>query len=248
MSAPILRPLSAGEVLDVSFGMYRSHFVPLVTIAAVTRVVPDSLGIYVEMSGGILANFGLGIGHMLLSIVLSIIGVAAATTVVSEAYLGRSVQAMDALRHAMGFIGRLLVVAVGSAMLIVTGLILLIIPGIIAISGLSLSSVVAVLEDKPGVAAMQRSWDLSKGYRRKVLSVIGIAMLLLIVPAVAVGAIAAIATLNDPSGLPVLVATSVLGIFIYPFLYVATTVLYYDIRVRKEGFDLELLAGDVQEA
>ena len=56
MSAPVLRPLSAGEVLDVSFGVYRAHFVPLVTIAAMTRVVPDSLGIYVERSGGLLEN------------------------------------------------------------------------------------------------------------------------------------------------------------------------------------------------
>ena len=33
---------------------------------------------------------------------------------------------------------------------------------------------------------------------------------------------------------------------IYPFFYVVLTVLYYDLRVRKEGFDLELLASSLR--
>ena len=90
MSAPVLRPLSAGEVLDVSFGVYRAHFVPLVTIAAMTRVVADSLGIYVERSGGLLENIPLGATHLLLSFVLSTIGIAATTSVVSEVEIGRA--------------------------------------------------------------------------------------------------------------------------------------------------------------
>ena len=44
------------------------------------------------------------------------------------------------------------------------------------------------------------------------------------------------------------VITSLLSILIYPFFYVVLTVLYYDLRVRKEGFDLELLASALQPA
>ena len=36
--------------------------------------------------------------------------------------------------------------------------------------------------------------------------------------------------------------------FIYPVLYCVLTVTYYDLRVRKEGFDLELLASSLQPA
>ena len=39
---------------------------------------------------------------------------------------------------------------------------------------------------------------------------------------------------------------ALLQVLAYPFLYVVTTVLYYDLRVRKEGFDLELLASTLQ--
>ena len=37
-------------------------------------------------------------------------------------------------------------------------------------------------------------------------------------------------------------------LFIYPLFYCVLTVTYYDLRVRKEGFDLELLASSLQTA
>ena len=245
MSAPVLRPLSAGEVLDVSFGFYRAHFVPLVTIAALSRVVPDVLGIYVEQSGGIMANLTLGIVQLILSIVLSMVGVAATTSVVSDGYLGRSMQAGEAIRNALGMLGRLLVVSISSGMLIFFGIILLIVPGLVAMSGLALASVVVVLEVKAPVEAMQRSWNLTTSFRRKILGVLSITLLLLVVPGFAIGVFTAITSASAEPGILAMVANSVLALFIFPFVYVATVVLYYDIRVRKEGFDLELLAGDM---
>ena len=40
----------------------------------------------------------------------------------------------------------------------------------------------------------------------------------------------------------------VVQMFIYPLFYCVLTVTYYDLRVRKEGFDLELLASTLQTA
>ena len=40
----------------------------------------------------------------------------------------------------------------------------------------------------------------------------------------------------------------VVQIFIYPLFYCVLTVAYYDLRVRKEGFDLELLASTLRTA
>jgi hypothetical protein len=40
----------------------------------------------------------------------------------------------------------------------------------------------------------------------------------------------------------------VIQLFIYPLFYCVLTVAYYDLRVRKEGFDLELLASSLQTA
>jgi len=37
------------------------------------------------------------------------------------------------------------------------------------------------------------------------------------------------------------VVGAIIMCFAYPFLGVVTTLLYYDLRVRKEGFDLEIM-------
>ena len=46
--------------------------------------------------------------------------------------------------------------------------------------------------------------------------------------------------------LAVMLAVAVLQMLVYPFFYSLTTVIYYDLRVRKEGFDLEMLASSLQ--
>jgi hypothetical protein len=43
------------------------------------------------------------------------------------------------------------------------------------------------------------------------------------------------------------ILVGILGILLYPFLYVMLTVMYYDLRVRKESLDLELLATALPE-
>jgi hypothetical protein len=45
-----------------------------------------------------------------------------------------------------------------------------------------------------------------------------------------------------------LVLAGVLQLFLYPLFYCVLTVSYYDLRVRKEGFDLEVLAQSLQTA
>ena len=42
--------------------------------------------------------------------------------------------------------------------------------------------------------------------------------------------------------------SGVAQIFIYPLFYCVLTVAYYDLRVRKEGFDLEVLASTLLTA
>lgn len=248
MAAPVLRPLSTGEVLDVSFGLYRAMFVPLVIVTMISRLIPIVLGIYLAASGGALENLGLSVVQIVLSIVLSALGVAATTFMVAGAYLGNQVSAETALRSAWRLIGPLILLSFMTSLVIGVGFILLIIPGVIFLAGLMLSTVALVLEQPMTASgAMSRSWELSKGFRGKALVTLLVTALLLLIPTMVAGILAAIAALLSASSpLVVLVLASVLQIFVYPFMYVALTVLYYDLRVRKEGFDLELLAAAPQ--
>jgi hypothetical protein len=182
--------------------------------------------------------------------VLGAIGVAASTFVVSDAYLGREISATVALQRAMTLLGRLILISLLKSILIGMGLLLLLVPGIIVFAGLALTTPVIVLEAPPSAtAAMGRSWDLTRGFRGKVLLTMVVAIVLLMVPSIAIGGAGALLGADDATiSLIVLVLQAVTQIFIYPFVYVVMTVLYYDLRVRREGFDLELLASSLQPA
>ena len=248
-SVPTLRELTLGEVLDVSFGLYRSLFAPLLTVAVICQAIPALLNVYLSASGDPFSNLGLTMLYVLLAVVLGALGVAASTFLVSDAYLGREVSPSAALGRAMSLLGRLVAISLLSSVLIGFGLVLLVIPGLLLLSGLVLSTVVGVLENPDGpITAMSRSWELTRGYRTKVLLAVFVAFLLLMLPAIALGgALGWFGDSDGPLTMIVLVAESVLQIFVYPFVYVVLTVLYYDLRIRKEGFDLELLSSSLPE-
>lgn len=250
MAAPVLRPLSTGEVLDVSFGLYRALFFPLLLIAIASRAIPSVLNIYLQASGGYTNHWVLAIATIFISLTLGSLGVAAATVMISGAYLGHAVTAQTALRTAMGFIGRLIWLTLMNSLIVGFGMLLLLVPGFVLLSGLILSNAVLVLEAPISPDdAMSRSWKLTSGSRWKVFLTFMAAVLLLIVPAMAIGIIGAMGSLFGTwSTLVPLVLVGVLDLFVYPFIYVVITVLYYDLRVRKEGFDLELLAAATQPA
>lgn len=248
MTAPVpppLRPLSLGEVLDVSFGLYRSMFFSLVVVAVAVHILPTLIGIYLETSGQMFSLWPLTIGYLFLVAILSSLGVAATTEIVSEAYLGRRISAAVALTRAVPLLLRLIVISLLTWLLVGIGFILLLVPGIILLSGLLLSSVAMVVErPRRATAAMARSWELTLGFRGKVFGALLLAFLLLMVPVITIAAIWGTLEPGRVSGSVMAeVITAVIQVLIYPYVYTVFTLLYYDLRIRKEGFDLELLAA-----
>jgi hypothetical protein len=241
-----------GEVLDVAFGLYRAKFAPLVVIAVVCRVLPEMFNIYLQLTGPLFAHLVLLLLLGLLSVVLAAIAVGASTYLVADAYLDRDLSAGDALRKAMGIAGRLMVVGMLFSLGVGLGFILFIIPGFFLLSGLVLSTPIAVLEpDVRTVGTLDRSWQLTRGHRGKVFLTMLVAMALIIVPSVAAFAVGLFAgmMLSLTTRLIVsAVVSGVVGVFVTPYIYVVLTVLYYDLRVRKEGFDLEVLTEGLEPA
>ena len=120
-ATPALRPLSLGEVLDVSFGLYRSLFAPLLVIAVICQSLPMALGVYLGTSGALFVNLSLSLVYGVLAVIFGALGVAASTFVVSDAYLGRETSAIVALQRALSLLGRLVVISVLSSLLIGLG-------------------------------------------------------------------------------------------------------------------------------
>ncbi|MBA3259601.1 MAG: glycerophosphoryl diester phosphodiesterase membrane domain-containing protein [Gemmatimonadales bacterium] len=258
MPAPALRPLSAGEILDVSFQLYRRHFGPLATVALVCSGFPVLLSLFIESAGGMFANPGLTLVYYLLLAALSAVATGATVFIVSESYLGRPLRAWDALSRATPLIWRLIVCSILLAILVAIGLVFVILPGVILACGLVLAFPTLVLE--PGATptgALARSWRLTRGSRLRMFGLMLTLLVLLYIPIVAIGAVASlvlpVSGLTRPGtgttvALAAIAIVGVVQLLVYPLFYCVLTVAYYDLRVRKEGFDLEVLASILRPA
>ena len=255
MALPALRPLSVGEILDVSFQLYRRHFAALAMVALVCSGLPVLLSLFIEASGGMLQHLWLTLAYYGIFVVLSAIATAATVFIVSESYLGRPLSAAEALSRAAPLLWRVITCSVLTGLLVMVGFLLFVIPGIVLVCGVILAFPVLVLE--PGTTAsgaLSRSWALTRGSRWRIFGMLVTLFLLLYIPIVAHTALAAL-VLPDAApgaamtgGIVGLVLAGVLQLFLYPLFYCVLTVSYYDLRVRKEGFDLEVLAQSLQTA
>lgn len=254
MASLALRPLSIGEVIDASFQVYRRHFSALATIVLVCNGLPVLLQIYGRSGGGV--HLGLTVVYAVLVVVLSLIATGATVFVVSESYLGRAITAREALNRALPFVVPLIVVSLLVGLVAFVGFLLLVVPGVIAICGLAVSVPALVVESTSSTDAMGRSWALTRGYRLRMFGLFVLIFLLILVPYVAImGAVGVAAAVSGATGAKGLstglillgtVIAAIVQLLLSPLYQAALVIAYYDLRVRKEGLDLELLASALQ--
>jgi hypothetical protein len=162
---PLLRPLSVGELLDLTFALYRRKFLLFVGIAAVTHglmtVLQESAGVAFQKAGDVASTLLVIVG-LIVYFISNAVSQAATTAAVSEMYLGRNVTILESFALLRGRIQSLTGLVFGVAVL--TGLgFLLIIPGIYMTIIWSLAVPAAVVENLRFDAATNRSKDLVDG-------------------------------------------------------------------------------------
>jgi len=236
--------MAMGEILDASFALLRRHGGVFFGVAIVCQGVPTALSLFVEFNGGAGQHFGLYAFSQLLSFVGYLLITGASIRVVSQAYLGNEPSLSDALDFAFGKLGRTLAAGFATGILVVLASILLFIPGIVVACGLSVAVQAAVLEPLPGgTDGLARSWSLTQGFKWRAFGLYVVVIVLLILFLIGFGVIAGLAAALLPLLLvPALIAVGLIFLFLYPFTSCVFTLFYYDMRVRKEAFDLELLS------
>jgi len=238
-----LRPLSTGEILDGALILLRRHFALLLSVAVVCEGIPTVLDIYVELAGGSTDNPGLSLLDRVLTMVGGVLVTGATVQIVSEAYLGRTPVFGDAMRFAGNRFGTIFGASFISGFLIVLATLALIIPGIVVACGYSVTSAAAALESGTSSEAVQRSWALTKGHRWKAFALGVVTIGLLLVIYVAAGVVGGLVGEFIGGGdIPLALLAGAVSLLIYPVLSCVFTVFYYDLRVRKEAFDLEMLS------
>ncbi len=138
------------------------------------------------------------------------------------------------------------------------GFVLLIVPGIILWLMWALTIPVAVLEDKGLRDATSRSAELTKGNRGRIFMIYFLFIVLMYIVTLLweVPIFAAIGILARSGARPVTVlpvwtqvalpvCTFLSQCLVGPLLTIALSLVYYDQRVRKEAFDLQLMMSTI---
>lgn len=242
-----LRQLSSGEILDTSVGVYRRIFGTLVAIAIICQGAPSVIQIYLQLSDGIITSPGLWLLSVVLTGVGGLIAAGATLWAISETYLGSEAALGPALRFALGKAWRLFVAGLAKYLVAFLAALLFLIPGIIVACGYSVVAQAVVLEDdlRAPTDALGRSWFLTKGFKWRAFGLYVVVYVILYVPFVAGGMLAAFLPgvfASEAATLTLAIAAQVLWLVLYPIFSCVFTLFYYDLRVRKEGFDLVNLA------
>lgn len=237
-----LRPLSTGEILDGSLTLLRRHFGLLFGIAVACEGVPTAIDAYIDLAGGRRQHPGLALVEPILRFIGATLVTGATVRVVSEAYLGRTPRLTDALDFARHKFGAIVSTSFLGGLLILLGLLALIVPGIILACGYSVASQVAALESSPSAEeSLRRSRHLTNGYKGKALVLWVVSICVLLAIYVGAGVLSAVIAASGAQDWAATLVAACLSLLFYPLISCVLTLFYYDLRVRKEGFDLEML-------
>jgi hypothetical protein len=264
-----LRPMTLGEVLDRTFTLYREHFLMFVGITALPYLLlllfnfsTLLLGLGVNhhrsvnlASPSIIGGFITGAFGGLFLFLLAI-GVAHAATVaaVSDLYLGRETTVRSAYERAKGSFGAVIVVMILTFLAVAVGALFLVIPGIYLACRLAVSIPATIVEQDSAVVSMERSMELTKGFAGQVFLLLLLVWViemvvggLLQTPA-AIFTMLAVAAKHQPS-VTVTVYTYISQflsqVLVGPIGTISASLMYYNLRVRKEGFDIQHLMNSL---
>jgi hypothetical protein len=269
MSAPALRPLRVGEILDAGIKVYLRNartlmgltaavVVPFQLLSAVVLLSTVSTGSQVPRG----STFGIGstsgtdratsLGASatvdVTSVLIGLLTTAACVKAVSDAYLDRPLDARASLRFALRRLGSLLWLEIITTVLLGLAFVALVIPGIWLYAAWSVATPALLIEGCRGWGALSRSFRLvrRRWWPTAAVRLVSNVMLTVVGGAIEAALVAVLLVGGSKSVVATVAAVSVAGaisaILTRPFQAAVITILYYDLRVRHEGYDVALLA------
>jgi hypothetical protein len=267
---PRLRPLSLGEILDVSIKIVIRNGLTLFK-AVLLVVVPVQIVSTLLTADYTVSSFDFSanadqtpeealeelnqyLGGLVISTILQALAVllasAACFRAIAQAYLGEKPDWRSSLSYGLQRAPSLLLLSLLYGIGVVVGTILFIAPGVWLYVAWAFGMLALLVEGLRGRAALRRSFELVKGRWWRTFGIILLGFILVGVFSSIVQAVFLIGIVFEPDNRALVLILSGLsgavGLIIgTPFQAALLTVLYFDLRVRKEGFDLELLAQGI---
>ena len=264
MDARWLRPLGVGEVIDGALEIYRARFGTMLKAVAIVVVPVQVFNVLVVLSlpsptttrttSGFTTtttstgNSGTVIAAILLLqvvvIVSGLLATAACLKVVSDAYLGTVSSWRESLRFGLSKLRSIVWVGLLNALGVGLGFLFCIVPGVWLYVSWAIAVPVLLIEGTKGTKAMTRSRELVKGrwwptcgallIAFLITAAVSFALTIFTIPLLFSGA--SYTTTQTATAL----ARGVALVLTTPFSAAVVALIYFELRVRKEGFDVAL--------
>lgn len=259
-----LRELSFGETIGKAFNLYVDNFLPIFAMSLISIAPSFVFGIMEEkvMTDGVMMENLLSMDQGIISSIITFVTTAIMQGVmidfISRRYLGHDTYLSDTFKDAPNYIGRLIGLSIVSTIIVVLPALIAIIPflgwivALIAILVLSISLSFAphvmVIEKTGIIEALDRSWYLAGKNRLKIA---GILLVTGIITSVLSAVVMAVMNINfydittllaQMNSEEFIIASSIIRALSAPFTSCALILMYFNLRIQKDGFDIEHLA------
>lgn len=235
-----------GQLFGRSFGILRRNalvFALLGALAALPNLLPHLWRLRVQYGlkpGEILIWTDPGHpGLQFLGFLLSLCVEAVVVYGAFQDMRGNKVRLGESLRVGLSRILPVIVASIGVGAMIGLGVLLLVIPGLIAMAMLYVTIPVCVVERLGPFKSMERSAWLTKGHRWKVF---GIALMPALIGAVVI-AVISVALWPLTESLALAIGRFLCEAFLVAYQAILAVVTYHDLRVAKEGVDIDRIAA-----
>lgn len=233
-----LRARSASEIVDAAFQIYRQEPLTFILITALAYTPWLLLRLFVAGAVGAVSGIGLAVGAF-----GSWIGAALMSTALvamaSKLYLGQDPDLGVTVREVLPRVHRVMIAALLKYALLAIGFLFFFVGALYVLARYFAVTPAIVLERTGPLEAFGRSSSLSTGKKRHILNTLLLAGLIYIVIAIA----ASIPFGFFHSQVVNTVASATVTVVVYPLVGIAEMLIYYDARIRAEGYDIELMAG-----
>jgi hypothetical protein len=265
MSDLRLRARSVTEIVDAAFQLYKRDALEYVLVTGITYA-PLIVAQLVFLRGLTLANAQvLGAISPIATLVLAVVGIlayalmsAVLSRFASDVYLERPTGLGLVIREVLpivprligatfvfglvmmlGFIPVIVGVALTSVPLIFVGVLLSIFWAFYAFARFFAVFQVIVLEGRGIIAAFSRSSMLSQNRKGHILLTLFLVFVIFVMLSFAVTMVAQLLGSIAAS----MVLQTLYTVVAYPLIGITQMILYYDTRIRAEGFDIEVMTG-----
>lgn len=245
-------PFEAGKLFSLSFSTW-FKIMPTVLGTMVVFAVPLTIllvllpRMLLELSPddgppNFLTIFALAMIPVAFSVAANQIYVGSITFAAVQSLRNKPCSAFDSIRVALKRLGPLIGAGLVVGVLFLLGFIALIIPGIMILCAYIVTTPVVVCENRSVMDSLKRSADLTRGHRGSVFTSLLLMGIVTGIVGGILGGIGGFAFREDQASLPYQFTFNVISTFIGSVGSVLASVMYFALRQRKDGVEVDEIA------